>query len=176
MRATFQGRSSFRSWLFRIGTNACHDAIERRARRRQLVSVREALHPGLDRQVLERLASTDAGPDAVAVSRETTERALLVAIQHVPPSQRAVLTLRDVFGWSAKDTAALLDRSVVSVNSALQRARTTLRAHLLEHGLEWAPRSDPSAEERALLRRYVAAVESARPDAVAETLQTRDTP
>jgi RNA polymerase sigma-70 factor (ECF subfamily) len=175
MRASYEGRSSFRSWLLRIGTNACLDALERRARRRQLVRAREPVWPEQDPDPLERAASTDPGPDALVVSREATERALLVAIQHVPPSQRAVLTLRDVFGWSAKDTAELLDRSVVSVNSALQRARATLRDHLVEHGLEWAPRPDPTAEERALLRRYLEAVESVRPDTVAATVPVRAT-
>jgi RNA polymerase sigma-70 factor (ECF subfamily) len=160
LRGSFEGRASFRSWLFRIATNASLDAIERQARRRQLVPAAEA--PWFEQpDPVDRIASPEAWPDAVAVSNEATERAFLVAIQYVPPLQRAVLTLRDVLGWSAKDTAALLERSVVSVNSALQRARATLRSHLLEHGLEWVPRPDPSAQERALLRRYLAAVESA---------------
>jgi RNA polymerase sigma-70 factor (ECF subfamily) len=107
----------------------------------------------------------------VVVARETIELAFLAAIQHLPPRQRAVLILRDVLGWSAKDAASLLEASIASVNGALQRARATLRDHLPERRTEWAPSSGPSKEERELLRRYLQAHERADADALAEFLR-----
>jgi RNA polymerase sigma-70 factor (ECF subfamily) len=101
------------------------------------------------------------------VRRETIELAFLVAIQHLPARQRAVLILRDVLGWSAKETAELLDSTVASVNSALQRARPVLRDHLPERRTEWAPSSDPTVEEQALLAKYMEAFERADPAALA---------
>jgi RNA polymerase sigma-70 factor, ECF subfamily len=92
-----------------------------------------------------------------------------VAIQHLPPRQRAVLILRDVLGWSANETAALLDTSVAAVKSALQRARPALREHLPERRADWAS-ADPTEEERALLDRYMEAHQRADLDAVAELL------
>jgi RNA polymerase sigma-70 factor (ECF subfamily) len=106
----------------------------------------------------------------VVVARETIELAFLAAIQYLPPRQRAILILRDVLGWSAKDTASLLEGSVASVNSALQRARASLRDRLPEQRSEWARSSVPSEEERELLRRYVDAHERADADALAELL------
>ncbi len=94
------------------------------------------LQPYPDR-LLEPVASAEEEPGAVVVARETIELAFLAAIQLLPPRQRAVLILRDVLGWSAKDTASLLEASVASVNSALQRARATLRERLPERGTEW---------------------------------------
>lgn len=128
------------------------------------------LQPYPDR-LLEGIAAPDAEPDAEVVARETIELAFLVAIQHLPSRQRAVLILRGVLGWSAKDTAGLLETSVPSVNSALQRARATLRKHLPERRLEWTPGADPSAEERALLKRYVEANERPDPDAFVEMMR-----
>ena len=117
------------------------------------------------------LAPADDEPGAVVVARETIELAFIAAIQHLPPRQRAVLILRDVLGWSAKDTATLLDVSVVAANSALQRARATLRDRLGERRSEWAPSSEPSQDERELLRRYVDAHERADADALAALLR-----
>ena len=122
-------------------------------------------------RLLEPIAPTEDEPGAAVVARETIELAFIAAIQHLPPRQRAVLILRDVLGWSAKDAAALLEASVASVNSALQRARATLREHLGERRTEWARASAPSAEERELLRRYVDAHERADVDALAELLR-----
>ena len=172
-RKSFKGISSFRAWLYRIATNACLDALKRRPH--HLAGDREAfevpwLQPYPDR-LLGGIRATDAEPDAAVVSKETIELAFLVAIQHLPPKQRAVLILRDVLGWSAKETAPLLETNVASVNSALQRARATLKKHLPERRLEWAPGSDPSEEERALLRRYVDASERADADAFVEIMR-----
>jgi RNA polymerase sigma-70 factor, ECF subfamily len=184
-RASFgsDGRFSFRAWLYRIATNACLDVLRRRPRRVLPPEVAAAgdpaappsppaelpwLQPYPDR-LLEPASRPEDEPGAVVVARETIELAFIAAIQHLPPSQRAVLILRDVIGWSAKETASLLEVSVASVNSALQRARLTLRDRLGKRA-EWAPSSEPSEEERELLRRYVDAHERADVDALAELL------
>jgi RNA polymerase sigma-70 factor, ECF subfamily len=186
-RASFSPReaSSFRAWLYRIATNACLDVLRKRRRRILPPQVAPAgdpaapppppadlpwLQPYPDR-LLEPIAPAGDEPGAVVVARETIELAFLAAIQHLPPRQRAVLILRDVLGWSAKETALLLDASVGSVNSALQRARATLRDRVPERRTEWAPSSVPSEEERELLRRYVEAHERADADALAELLR-----
>jgi RNA polymerase sigma-70 factor, ECF subfamily len=181
-RETFQGRSSVRAWLYRIATNACLDALARRPR---LVPVPEAddhavasqalfevpwLQPYPD-QLLEGIAPSEAEPDAAVVAKETIELAFMVAIQHLPPRPRAVLILRDVLGWSAKDSAELLDSSVAAVNSALQRARAALKKHLPARRLEWAPGSDPTEEERALLQRYLDATENGDAHAFVEMMR-----
>jgi RNA polymerase sigma-70 factor (ECF subfamily) len=155
-RASFEGRSSLRAWLYRIATNACLDALA--GRRRPQASELPWLQPYPD-SLLEGIPASDTEPDAAVVSKETIELAFLVAIQHLPPRQRAALILRDVLDWSAKETAGLLEMSVPAANSALQRARATLKEHLPERRLEWAPGSDASDEERALLQRYMEATE-----------------
>ncbi len=186
-RASFStgGRSAFRAWLYRIATNACLDVLRSRPRRISPPQVAKAgdpaappsppadlpwLQPYPDR-LLEPIAPGQDEPAAVVVARETIELAFIAAIQHLPPRQRAVLILRDVLGWSAKETASLLEASVGSVNSALQRARATLRDRLGERRMEWARPSEPSREERELLRRYVDAHERADADALAELLR-----
>jgi RNA polymerase sigma-70 factor, ECF subfamily len=118
MRESFQGRASFRSWLYRIATNACLSALERRSRRPQDVQSSGAL---------EAIPAAGAAPDEALVMKETAHHAFLAAVQRLPPRQRAVLIVRDVLGWPAKETAALLGTSVASVTSAHQRARSTLR-------------------------------------------------
>jgi RNA polymerase sigma-70 factor, ECF subfamily len=95
----------------------------------------------------------------------------MAAIQHLPPRQRAVLILRDVLDWSAKDTAGLLDSTVASVNSALQRARAAMKRHLPERRLEWAPGVDANEEEQALLERYLNATEEADAEAFVEMMR-----
>src|SRR5918995_437980 len=158
-RETFRGDSSFRAWLYGIATNACLDALARRPRvappqdGRPLAEV-PWLQPYPDR-LLEGVASNDDEPDAEVVAKETIELAFIAAIQLLPPKQRAVLISRDVLGWSAAERAALLAMSVAAANSALQRARATLQRHLPRRRVEWAPGSDPSREERELLRRSV---------------------
>jgi RNA polymerase sigma-70 factor (ECF subfamily) len=184
-RRSFEGRSTFRGWLYRIATNACLDLLARRPRRVLPADVVPAAdpelslppaadHPWLDPypdRLLEGVAPSEDDPDVAVVRKETIELAFLAAIQHLPPRRRAVLILRDVLGWSAKDTAAALAVSVASVNSALQRARATLKTHLPQHRIDWAPSADPSAAERALLHRYVDAHERGDVDALARLLR-----
>jgi RNA polymerase sigma-70 factor, ECF subfamily len=161
-RASFRGDSSFRAWLYRIATNACLNALERRARPRQIVPGPSVARLELDpERLFEGIASSDAGPDDEVESKETLELAVLAAVQHLPARQRTVLFLTDVLGWPAKDTADLLETSVASVTSALQRARATLRKQLPQRRLDWARGPGPSAKERALLQRYIEAAERA---------------
>jgi RNA polymerase sigma-70 factor (ECF subfamily) len=185
-RAQFQGRSSFRAWLYRIATNACLDALAHSSRRvlpHQIAPASDPhtgsapspdleiawLQPYPDR-LLDEVAASDARPDALVVAKETIELAFLATIQLLPPRQRAVLILRDVLGWSAKETASLLETTVASANSALQRARATLKQHLPARRLEWVPASEPTDEERAVLQRYMDATERAEADELAELL------
>jgi RNA polymerase sigma-70 factor (ECF subfamily) len=180
-RATYAGRSTFRAWLYRIATNACLDHLERHPRRPPTRTAGPPVPAGAVPEVpwlqpypdrlLEGLPGEEPEPAAAVVARETIELAFLATIQHLTPAQRAVLILRDVLGWSARDTAALLDGSVASVNSSLQRARATLKEHLPVRRLDWGPAEDPSEDERELLRRYVDAHERADADAVIELLR-----
>jgi RNA polymerase sigma-70 factor, ECF subfamily len=163
-RASFQGRSSFRAWLYRIATNACLDALERRPREVKLhddaLPLAEVrwLQPYPD-ELLDGVAAGEDEPETQVVARETIELAFIAAIQVLPPRQRAVLIARDVLGWSAAESAALLDISVAAANSALQRARATLQRHLPRHRLEWEADTGQSREERELLRRYMEATD-----------------
>lgn len=164
----FEGRSSLRSWLYRIATNVCLDMLNagnRRARpmdlsaptpvaQAQLNSRPEVtwLEPVPDGRVLPSV--TD--PAEAAVERETIRLAFMAALQHLPPKQRAVLILREVLAWKASEVAELLDTTVASVNSALQRARATLA----ESAPAATDTADPLDEEqKELLERYVAAFE-----------------
>ena len=187
-RASFgsDGRFAVRAWLFRIATNACLDVLRSRPRRVLPPEVAPPagdpaaapsppadlpwLQPYPDR-LLEPIASADDDPASAVVARETIELAFIAAIQHLPPRQRAVLILRDVLGWSANDAALLLEGTVPAVNSALQRARATLRDRLGEWRTDWARPAQPSEAERALLRRYMDAHERADADALAELLR-----
>jgi RNA polymerase sigma-70 factor (ECF subfamily) len=156
-RETFEGRSTARAWLYRIATNACLDALSRRPRKPQGGEVLW-LQPYPD-ELLEGIAEPGAEPDAAVVEKETIELAFMVAIQHLAPRPRAALILRDVLGWSAKETAALLGTSVAAVNSALQRARAGLKERLPERRLEWS--AEAGAAERALVERYMEATDRA---------------
>src|ERR671937_1162362 len=171
-RETFAGRASVRAWLYGIATNACLDVLEKRSRRLLPPAVTGPadplaapppptsevgwLEPYPDR-LLDEIADADDGPHETIVARETIELAFLVAIQHLPPRQRAVLILRDVLGWSAREAAGTIGASVIATNSALQRARETLRQHLPERRADWARPEMSEADERALLERYMAA-------------------
>jgi RNA polymerase sigma-70 factor (ECF subfamily) len=172
---SFQGRSSFRAWLYRIATNACLDLLERRPRKPRphegAAPLAEVpwLQPYPD-DVLEGIPSGEAEPEAEVVARETIELAFIAAIQLLPPKQRAALIVRDILGWSAAESAALLDTSVAAANSALQRARATLKRHLPERRLEWRAGEEPSDEERALLGRYMDATDRNDPAAMVRLL------
>jgi RNA polymerase sigma-70 factor (ECF subfamily) len=171
-RASFEGRSSLRAWLYRIATNACLDML--RSHPERVVPAGDAgdpapseipwLQPYPDR-LLDEVVPGREEPAALIVARETIELAYLAAIQLLPANQRAVLILRDVLDFSAAETAGLLDTSVASVTSALQRARATLKQHRPHEPGEWAPPVEPSAEERRLLGRYMDA--HARADSAA---------
>ncbi len=172
--AAFEGRSSFKNWLYRIATNACLNAIasQKSARRRPLPTTEG---PSSDREpeggpatelawlepypdaALAGVGEPTPAPDTRYEMRESVQVAFIAAIQNLAPRQRAVLLLRDVLGWSAAESAELLDSTVAAVNSALQRARGTL-ADRFPHGRPGEP-SAPSDEQRALLERYVRAWE-----------------
>jgi len=155
-RETFEGRSTFRAWLYRIATNACLDLLARSRPEPATGGEVRWLQPYPDR-LLDELPAGDAdGPEAVAVARETIELAYLVAVQHLAPRPRAVLILRDVLGWPAKDVADLLGDSVNSVNSALQRARAGMREHLPAERQEWTGGPE-DAGTRELVRRFTEA-------------------
>ena len=162
-RETYAGRASLRAWLYRIATNACLDHLQRHPRQAELRpdgSPGEVswLQPYPDQLLV---VPADDEPDAVVVARETIELAFLVAVQHLPPGQRAVLLLRDVLGWPARETAELLEISVAAANSSLQRARVTLRSALPAERGQWAPASEPTEQERVVLQRFIDASERA---------------
>jgi RNA polymerase sigma-70 factor (TIGR02960 family) len=159
-RDRFDGSSLVRAWLYRIATNVCHDVLRRRSRRvAELRSFAEVpwLQPYPDR-LLDEIAPPDDQPDAVAVDRETIELAFLAALQLLPPRQRAALIARDVLGWPADETASLLETSVAAANSALQRARATMKEHLPGRRSEWTA-GEATAEEREVLERFIDAHE-----------------
>lgn len=164
-RESFEGRSTFRTWLYRIATNGCLDFLERNKRRHPQRDTATSLpldlpwlQPYPD-HLLEELASSDQDPEARIVRKETIELAYLVALQVLSPSQRAALILCDVLDWSAREVAVLLETTVPAVNGALRRARETLRKHRPARGREWKPGADPAQQERVLVQRYVEAGE-----------------
>ncbi|MGX2995025.1 sigma-70 family RNA polymerase sigma factor [Streptomyces sp. JNUCC 64] len=164
----FEGRSSVRSWLYRIATNVCLDALNAGNRRARPMDLTEPQHHS--RAVLKehpeptwlepvpdgRVLTGSAGPEQTAVARESVRLAFLAALQHLPPKQRSVLILREVLAWRAQEVADLLDTTVASVNSALQRARATLAAADIQDSDPFEPADE---EQRELLRRYVEAFE-----------------
>ena len=175
----FEGRSSLRSWLYRIATNVCVDMArspQRRARPMDLGPSSRLSEASLDEQlgperwvmpVLDRVViEGDGDPAEIASARESVRLAFVAALQHLPPRQRATLILCEVLRWSAAETAELLDTSVASVNSALQRARATL-AHRQGEPLD--PLGTP--EHTALLARYVDAFERYDMDALVALLR-----
>jgi RNA polymerase sigma-70 factor (ECF subfamily) len=156
-RADLEREEWFRAWAYKIATNACLDKIKRDRRRvPSLGSFRDVpwLQPYPDR-LLEEVAPAGEEPEAALVGRETIELTYLAVIQLLPPRQRAVLILRDVLEWSAKETAELLEVGVAAVNSALQRARATIREQLPTGRREdWAA-PEASEEEQALLDAFI---------------------
>ena len=155
----FEGRASLRSWLYRIATNVCLDMLngrERRARPMDLGPAQEPIEANLNTMPEATWIQPTPDPADVTEARETTRLAIIAALQHLPPRQRAVLILCEVLRWRASEVAELLETSVASVNSALQRARATLEASNLSSAE--APRSVDEADEE-LLGRYVKAFE-----------------
>jgi RNA polymerase sigma-70 factor (ECF subfamily) len=175
----FEGRSALRTWLYRIATNVCLDMLDGRERRARPMDLGPALEPvesNLNalpevtwiQPVPDGLVvAPEADPAAVAVARDTIRLAFVAALQHLPPRQRAVLILCEVLRWQATEVAELLDTSVASVNSALQRARATIEAR----DTEASTPADLDAADRALLERYVEAFERYDIDALTALIQ-----
>ena len=170
----FEGRSSFRSWLYRIATNVCFDMLNGRQRRAMPMDLGPSstadstLGPPLPEVTWiepmpdARVVPTDGDPAEIAVARESVRLAFVTALQHLPARQRAVLILREVLRWKAEEVAQLLDTSVASVNSALQRARATLadRDRDLDGEAPAATReTEMDDAQQELLARYVDAFE-----------------
>jgi RNA polymerase sigma-70 factor (ECF subfamily) len=174
---SFAGRASFRAWLYGIATHACLDMLRRRKSRVWPTDLTGPAEPGSEPAAPAELswlqpfpdtllavaAPAKAEPEVAAVARETIELAFLAAIQRLPARQRAVLILRDVLDWSAKETAATLETSVAAVNSALQRAHAGLAEHVPPDRDEWPTRKQASADaaEKRLLRQLIEAWERA---------------
>src|SRR4051794_28653549 len=160
----FEGRSSPRSWLYRIATNACLDALARRPAKRELPIDRDPDDAPLTETVWLEPYPDD--PDASYEQRESVELAFIAALQHLPANQRAVLILREVLGFSAKETAEMLDTTPASVNSAMQRARASVEGRLPERSQQETLRMLGDGEIRELVERYVEAWNRGDVDAV----------
>jgi RNA polymerase sigma-70 factor (ECF subfamily) len=176
---SFEGRAALRSWLYSIATNVCFDMLtarERRARPMDLGPSREPIIENLNtlpevtwiQPAPDGLVVPDGDPADVAVARDTIRLAFVAALQHLPPRQRAVLILCEVLRWKAAEVAELLDTSVASVNSALQRARATLDEVQISASDSVA---DLDADSRALLERYVDAFERYDIEALTSLIQ-----
>jgi RNA polymerase sigma-70 factor (ECF subfamily) len=176
----FEGRAAIRSWLYRIATNVCFDMLNGRERRARPMDLGPAWNPDgpIGRTLPEvtwiepvpdgLVVPAESDPAEVAVSRETIRLAFVAALQHLPPRQRAVLILCEVLRWKATEVAELLDTTVASVNSALQRARATLEASDVS-STDPAPAMDES--QRELLMRYVEAFERYDMDALTSLIR-----
>ncbi len=171
----FEGRATLRSWLYRIATNVCLDmlrSVERRARPMDLGPAREPVAGNLnalpETTWLEPVPDVlvvppERDPAEVAVARDTVRLAFVAALQHLPPRQRAALILCEVLQWKASEVAELLETTVASVNSALQRARATLESTRTATSTQ---EPDLTEADRALLARYVHAFETYDMDAL----------
>ena len=166
----FEGRAAVKSWLYRIATNVCLDMLagrERRARRWTSGPAREPIEANLNIAPEVTWIQPIPDPADIAVERETIRLAFVAALQHLPPRQRAVLILCEVLRWQAAEVAELLDTSVASVNSALQRARATLASARQRR----RPAAELDEADRALLARYVEAFERYDIDALTSLIQ-----
>ena len=162
----FEARAALRSWLYRIATNVCLDMLQGRERRARPMDLGPALEPVLENAAIrpdETWLQPIPDPADVAVERDTIRLAFVAALQHLPPRQRASLILCEVLRWQAAEVAELLDTSVASVNSALQRARATLGEKDLG--------ADPGPIDQELLERYVAAFEEYDVDKLAALIR-----
>jgi RNA polymerase sigma-70 factor (TIGR02960 family) len=156
-RSTFDGQN-MRAWLYKIATRVCLDTIRARsARGIEVASYADLpwLTPYPDR-FLDEVAPSAGEPEASVVARETIELALLAALQALPPRQRAAFIAREVLGLPVAEIAEFLDSTVAATNSALQRARATMKEHLPSHRTDWTPRK-PSPDEQRLLQAFIEA-------------------
>jgi RNA polymerase sigma-70 factor, ECF subfamily len=176
----FEGRASVRSWLYRIATNRCLNALRARSRRpREVPAMVDPPEPTRRTEpvwldpypdvLLEDIPDRSAGPAVRYEARESIELAFMVGLQHLPPGQRAALVLHDVLGFRTAEIGEMLDASEASVKGALQRARAALDALLPAADRERAPRPD-SADERRLARRFADAYESGDVDELVSLL------
>jgi RNA polymerase sigma-70 factor (ECF subfamily) len=171
-RDTLERPEWFRAWLYKIATNTCLDEIKRTERyleRFDSIADVNWLQPYPDR-MLELAAAPGRGPGEALVERETIELTFLAVIQVLPPPQRAVLVLREMAGWSAKETGDMLELSVPAVNSALQRARATLRERLPSERRELWTTPQATAAERRALERFIEAHERGDTEAALELI------
>ncbi len=155
----FEGRAALRSWLYRIATNVCLDMLGSRERRARPMDLGPSREPMLENAaILPEVTWIEPIPDPadVAVDRDTIRLAFVAALQHLPPRQRATLILCEVLRWKASEAAELLETSVASVNSALQRARATLETA----NVTATDTAELDKPDRELLDRYVAAFEA----------------
>jgi RNA polymerase sigma-70 factor, ECF subfamily len=177
----FRGRSSLRTWLYRIATNVCLDAIARRPKRVLPIDYGPATGPGGDEPEQPApdsvwiepypdetlgVADGEAAPDARYERREALELAFVATLQHLPPRQRAVLILRDVLGFSAKESSESLETTVASVNGALQRARRTVDERLPEESQQATLHRLGDRRLREIVKRFADAFERGEIDAI----------
>ncbi|WP_037410332.1 sigma-70 family RNA polymerase sigma factor [Candidatus Solirubrobacter pratensis] len=162
----FQGRSSLRSWLYRIATNVSLDLIARRPKRVLPLDYDEREGPLWLEPYPAELEDASPAPDARYEQRESVELAFVAAVQHLPPNQRAALMLRDVLGFRAREAAETLDTTVESVNSALARARRTLERRLPERSQQQTLRALGDDGVRQVVERYMDAMERADVEAI----------
>jgi len=168
----FEGRASMRTWLYRIATNRCLNALRSASRRPARAWDNPAVEPPEPTRLGEVVwlepypdtlfsgagSAPPPGPEARYEQTEAMSLAFVIALQVLPPRQRAALIARDVLGWPASETASALGTSVAAANSALQRARATMQSHLPPRRAEWSAH-EPSAQERALLEQFIDAHE-----------------
>jgi RNA polymerase sigma-70 factor (ECF subfamily) len=181
----FEGRSSVKSWLYRIATNTCLDTIQKRPKQRVLpidYAPASDPHDGPGAPVIESvwvdpypdeelgLEDGFAGPGASYERRESVELAFIAALQHLPANQRAVLILREVLGFSAKETAETLDTTVASVNSAMQRARNAVEERTPEQSQQQTIRTLGDDKVKAIVERYIDAWDRADIDTIVSML------
>jgi RNA polymerase sigma-70 factor (ECF subfamily) len=175
----FEGRAALRSWLYRIATNVCLDMLDGRAHRALPMDLGPARAPELAnanilpevtwiQPIPDSLLAPEGDPAEVAVARESIRLAFVAALQHLPPRQRAALILCEVMKWKAKEVAELLDTSVASVNSALQRARATLETSGVS---SYDPVPSMDEAQQKLLARYVEAFERYDIEALTKLIQ-----
>jgi RNA polymerase sigma-70 factor, ECF subfamily len=160
----FEGRSALKSWLYRIATNVCFDSLAGRERRARPMDLGPAQEPLFENLAEVTWITPLPTPDELAEQRDTLRLAFVAALQHLPARQRAVLILCEVLKWQASEAAELLETSVASINSALQRARATLAT------ADTTAPADLDDEARALLDRYVSAFEAYDIDRLTELL------